>query len=132
METRSSTKKEKDFERKDGFSVLLEKMDLVINKTDITNDLLRDLIKVCGESVPFCSQLSTRTTEILDEEETNLKTALIEENEVSSLQSPYPVIAKRNKRASFTKRSVKNQAKNQTLLESDFEFKKTNVLETDK
>lgn len=63
-------------------------MDLVINKTDITNDLLRDLIKVCGESVPICSQSSTRATEILDEEETNLKTALIEENEISSLQSP--------------------------------------------
>lgn len=60
----------------------------MINKTDITNDLLRDLIKVCGESVPICSQSSTRATEILDEEETNLKTALIEENEISSLQSP--------------------------------------------
>lgn len=88
METRSSFNKEKDFERKDDFSVLIEKMDLVINKLDITDDLLRDLIKVCGESVLICSQGSTRTTEILYEEETNLKTALIEENEVSSLQSP--------------------------------------------
>lgn len=51
-------------------------MDLVINKTDITNDLLRDLIKVCGESVPICSQSSTRATEILDEEETNLNLML--------------------------------------------------------
>lgn len=73
METRSSSNKEKDFERNDDFSVLLEKMDLVTNKMDITNDLLRDLIIVCGESVPICSQSSTRTMEILNEEETNLK-----------------------------------------------------------
>lgn len=38
----------------------------------------------------------------------------------------------RNKRASSTKRRVKDQEKNQNLLESDFEFKKTNVLDTDK
>lgn len=120
METRSSTNKEKDFERKDGFSVLLEKMDLVINKTDITNDLLRDLIKVCGESVPFCSQLSTRTTEILDEEETNLKTALIEENEVSSLQSPTQLLQREINELALQKEASKIKQKikpywNQTL-----------------
>lgn len=88
-------------------------MDLVINKTDITNDLLRDLIKVCGESVPICSQSSTRATEILDEEETNLKTALIEENEVSSLQSPTQLLQREinelalQKEASRIKQKIK-------------------------
>lgn len=88
-------------------------MDLVINKTDITNDLLRDLIKVCGESVPICSQSSTRATEILDEEETNLKTVLIEENEVSSLQSPTQLLQREinelalQKEASRIKQKIK-------------------------
>lgn len=133
IETRSSTNKEKDFERKDSFSILLEKMDLVINKTDITNNLLRDLIKVCGESVPILiSSSSTRATGILDEEETNLKTALIEENEVSSLQFPTQLLKREINELALQKEASRIKQKIQNLLESDFEFKKTNVLEADK
>lgn len=68
---------------------------------------------MCGESVPICSQSSTRATEILDEEETYLKTALIEENEVSSLQSPTQLLQREinelalQKEASRIKQKIK-------------------------
>ena len=92
METRSSTNKDKEFERTERFSELFEKIHLLINKTDITNDLLRSLIEVCRETLPGQRQFSTAGSETFDEEETSLKTALIDENEVSSYTSPTQLI----------------------------------------
>lgn len=65
---------------------------MLINKTDITNDLLRSLIEVCRETLPGQRQFSTAGSETFDEEETSLKTALIDENEVSSYTSPTQLI----------------------------------------
>lgn len=46
----------------------------------------------CRETLPGQRQFSTAGSETFDEEETSLKTALIDENEVSSYTSPTQLI----------------------------------------
>lgn len=107
METRSFTNKVKSLNGPNVFLELFEKVHLVINKTDITNDLLWSLIEVCRETIPGQRQFSTARSETFDEEESSLKTALIDENEVFSYTSPTQLIQRKINELALHRR-VKN------------------------
>ena len=87
MESQNSTYEE----RKDVDSDIL--LAELLKKTDVTNQLLQDLIEVCSNLLPT-HQLNSNfdLNHFVDAEETNLKTVPTPNFEVSSYQSPTQLI----------------------------------------
>ena len=109
METRNSTNKDKE-KIVDKDMLLAE----LLRKTDLTNELLKDLIEVCRQSRsdnPMHSNLDINS--LMDEDETSLKTFVTHNKDENSYQSPTQLIQREvnelalQKEATRIKQSVK-------------------------